>query len=127
MLPAVSIAMGIALIALGWIRLGKTEAFRDQMNGRSRPSPAWGITAGRSRWHRDRRHRLRLRTVHLGYGQAKVWENLRGGSVYSVGSALFGLAIAIAHFADRRPRQCAAMDQRCPLDHDDRPAALRSS
>ena len=102
MLPAVSIAMGIALIALGWIRLsGKTEAFRDQMNEEvatvtGMGHHGWAIALG-----------IGIAVIGFvfarftsGMARAKVWENLRGGSVYSVGSALFGLAIAIAHFAD---------------------------
>ena len=102
MLPAISIAMGAALITLGWLRFGTgPTTFRDQLN----EDVAQVTGAGHHGW-----------AIALGIGiavigfvfarftsgmaRAKVWENLRGGSVYSVGSAIFGLAIAIAHFAD---------------------------
>ena len=102
MLPGVSIAMGIALISLGWVRLsGKSETFRDQLNDSvarvtGTGHHGWAIALG-----------IGIAVIGFvfarftsGMARAKVWENLRGGSVYSVGSALFGLAIAISHFAD---------------------------
>ena len=102
MLPAVSILMGIALILLGWVRLsGESETFRDQLNSDLATATGtghhgWAIALG-----------IGIAVIGFvfarftsGMARAKVWENLRGGSVYSVGSAIFGLASAIAHFAD---------------------------
>ncbi|GAB5496924.1 MAG: hypothetical protein Phyf2KO_20040 [Phycisphaerales bacterium] len=102
MLPAVSIAMGIALITVGWLRLGDgPQTFVDQSNeGLVRESAqghhGWAIALG-----------IGIGVIGFvfarftsGMARAKVWESLRGGSVYSVGSAIFGLALAIAHFAD---------------------------
>lgn len=102
MLPGVSIAMGVALIALGWMRLGTgPETFQDRLNEdvvqvTGAGHHGWAIALG-----------IGIAVIGFvfarftsGMARAKVWENLRGGSVYSVGSAIFGLAIAIAHFAD---------------------------
>lgn len=102
MLPAVSIGMGIALITLGWGRLsGGPTTTAQQINAgvaesAGRGQHGWAIALG-----------IGIAVIGFvfarftsGMARAKVWENLRGGSVYSVGSAIFGLAIAIAHFAD---------------------------
>lgn len=35
-----------------------------------------------------------------GMAMQRVWKSLRGGATFAVGSALFGLAIAVAHFID---------------------------
>lgn len=102
MLPAVSILMGIALIAIGWARLGDGPASFEERRNQGLVEEAvqghhgWAIAIG-----------IGIAVIGFvfarftsGMARAKVWENLRGGSVYSVGSALFGLALAIAHFAD---------------------------
>lgn len=102
MLPAVSIAMGVALIALGWARLsGEDETFRQQLNE--------GVAAQETIGHHGWAIALGIGIAVIGFvfarftsgmARAKVWENLRGGSAYSVGSAIFGLALAVAHLAD---------------------------
>lgn len=102
MLPAVSIAMGAALILLGWVRLsGEEVVFRDQLNE--------GVATTDTIGHHGWAIALGIGIAVIGFvfarftsgmARAKVWENLRGGSVYSVGSAIFGLALAVAHLAD---------------------------
>lgn len=102
MLPAVSIAMGLALILFGWTRLSSGPASTvEQLNE--------GVAATAGQGQHGWAIALGIGIAVIGFvfarftsgmARAKVWENLRGGSVYSVGSAIFGLAIAIAHFAD---------------------------
>lgn len=102
MLPGVSIAMGIALITIGWARLGKGPGtFDQQLNT--------GLVQQTGQGHHGWAIALGIGIGVIGFvfarftsgmARAKVWESLRGGSVYSVGSAIFGLALAIAHFAD---------------------------
>lgn len=102
MIPTVSIAMGIALITLGWSRLGTAPTTSvEQINQ--------GVTQQTGQGQHGWAIALGIGIAVIGFvfarftsgmARAKVWENLRGGSVYSVGSAIFGLAIAIAHFAD---------------------------
>ncbi len=103
MLPAVSLLMGAALVVGGSLRLagGSGEAL-DAVNQGGRAvdaasaSHGWAIAIG-----------IGVAVIGFvfarftsGMARATVWENLRGGSVYAVGSSLFGLLIAVAQFAD---------------------------
>ncbi len=102
MLPVVSISMGLALVGLGWIRLsGENTTFNTQLNE--------GVSDVTATGHHGWAIALGIGIAVIGFvfarftsgmARAKVWENLRGGSVFSVGSSMFGLAIAIAHLAD---------------------------
>lgn len=103
MLPAVSLVMGASLVVSGVLRLtaGSSTAL-DAVNEGARQSAqatsshGWAIAIG-----------IGVAVIGFvfarftsGMARAKVWENLRGGSVYAVGSSLFGLFIAVAQFAD---------------------------
>jgi regulator of protease activity HflC (stomatin/prohibitin superfamily) len=92
MLPAVSLLIGAGLIAAGVVRLGIDAPEGQDAAG----SHGWGIAIG-----------LAVAVIGFvfarfssGMAGAKVWENLRGGSVYAVGSSLLGLLIAVAQFTD---------------------------
>ena len=106
MLPAVSIAIGIALITFGILSLpdgdrGALEAMNASAEGAEAArefagSNGWGIGIG-----------IGVGVVGFvfarftsGMARAKVWENLRGGSVFAVGSSIMGVFLAVAHFAD---------------------------
>ncbi len=104
MLPAVSLVMGASLVGGGVLRLtGSSGTVLDAVNqgGRAAENTAtgahgWAIAIG-----------IGVAVIGFvfarftsGMARAKVWENLRGGSVYAVGSSLFGLMIAVAQFAD---------------------------
>ncbi|MEL6498699.1 MAG: SPFH domain-containing protein [Planctomycetota bacterium] len=104
MLPAVSLVMGASLVVSGVLRLtgGSTTAL-DAVNEGGRAAEAgatgahgWAIAIG-----------IGVAVIGFvfarftsGMARAKVWENLRGGAVYAVGSSLFGLLIAVSQFAD---------------------------
>jgi len=102
MLPAISIAVGAALVLIGWSRLGTgPSGIVEQANE--------GVVAAAKIGHHGWAIALGIGIAVIGFvfarftsgmARAKVWENLRGGSVYSVGAAIFGLAIAVGHFAD---------------------------
>lgn len=104
MLPAVSLVMGAALILGGVLRLGGgSTSSLEAANAAGRAAAdgatsahGWAIAIG-----------IGVAVIGFvfarftsGMARAKVWENLRGGSVYAVGSSLFGLFIAVAQFAD---------------------------
>lgn len=103
MLPAVSLVMGTALVVAGVLRLtgGSTGVLSAANEGGRQAattdsSHGWAIAIG-----------IAVAVIGFvfarftsGMARAKVWENLRGGSVYAVGSSLFGLLIAVAQFAD---------------------------
>lgn len=102
MLPGISIIMGIALVWIGWARLDSGPESMVEIANR-------GITSDSQIGHHGWAIAIGIGIAVIGFvfarftsgmARAKVWESLRGGSVYSVGSALFGLAIAIGHFAD---------------------------
>jgi len=103
MIPVVSLAMGAALIGAGLLRFGGGPS--TVLEGLNRGGSSAGAGTGS--------HGLAIAfgigiavigfvfaRFTSGMARAKVWENLRGGAVFSVGSALFGLAIAVAQFAD---------------------------
>ncbi|MEO1534240.1 MAG: SPFH domain-containing protein [Planctomycetota bacterium] len=104
MMPAISLVMGAALVVGGVLRLtGGSGSSLDAVNQGARAAAdgasgahGWAIAIG-----------IGVAVIGFvfarftsGMARAKVWENLRGGSVYAVGSSLFGLFIAIAQFAD---------------------------
>ncbi|MEL6796937.1 MAG: hypothetical protein AAFO89_08955, partial [Planctomycetota bacterium] len=104
MLPAVSLVMGASLVISGVLRLtGGSSTVLDAVNeggratgGAATGAHGWAIAIG-----------IGVAVIGFvfarftsGMARAKVWENLRGGSVYAVGSSLFGLFIAVAQFAD---------------------------
>jgi modulator of FtsH protease HflK len=94
LLPAVSIAVGTALVTFGiWrFRSGRELlAFDPPIDHRG-----WALAAG-------------LAVAFVGFlfarymagmAKQKVWANLRGGSGFAVGSALMGLTLVIAYFID---------------------------
>lgn len=92
LLPAVSLVIGGALVALGWLRYAEgARLIREET-----PLPdltGWGMAIG-------------LAVAAIGFifarfaaGMAKqeIWSNLRAGATWSVGAALVGLLIAVAH------------------------------
>ncbi|MEO0631425.1 MAG: hypothetical protein AAFY46_11995, partial [Planctomycetota bacterium] len=100
MMPAISLLMGAALVVAGVLRLtGGSGSSLDAVNQGARAAAdsasgahGWAIAIG-----------IGVAVIGFvfarftsGMARAKVWENLRGGSVYAVGSSLFGLFIAIA-------------------------------
>ncbi|HED53510.1 MAG TPA: hypothetical protein ENJ00_04845, partial [Phycisphaerales bacterium] len=103
MLPAVSLAMGAALIGAGLLRFGGGD--ETVIEGMNRGVSGADVGTGSHGWAIA----IGIGVAVIGFvfarftsgmARAKVWENLRGGAVFSVGSALFGLAIAVAQFAD---------------------------
>lgn len=92
LVPAVSLGAGLLLVVLGIWRFNKARA---ALNGEFVP-PAehgWAIAVGVGAAFVGF---LFARYVS-GMAKQKVWANLRGGAAFAVGSALFGLAIAIGH------------------------------
>lgn len=106
MLPAVSIAVGSALIAMGVFRFPEqATGLAVELAGTAEGAAQEGFTGSRGI------------AIAIGIGlavigfvfarytsgmaRAKVWEGLRGGSVYAVGASLMGLLLAVTHFLDR--------------------------
>ncbi|MGQ0626674.1 MAG: SPFH domain-containing protein [Phycisphaerales bacterium] len=97
MLPVVSVVLGLALIALGAVRLNARLA-PGQLNidtFQIPPLKGWALAIG-----------LGIGVVGFvfarfvsGMAKQRVWANLRGGAGAIVGAALCGLAVAAAHFA----------------------------
>jgi regulator of protease activity HflC (stomatin/prohibitin superfamily) len=94
--PGVSLLIAGALIGLGVWRFLAAEGVMDRRMPEVQPAYGWGIAIG-------------LFCAVAGFvfarfvaGMARqpVWKSLRGGADFAVGSALMGLALAVAHFAD---------------------------
>lgn len=86
--PGVSLAIGAALVAIGWWRYG--------VYSEPRAGFGWPISIG-----------VVLAVVGFVFaryisGMAKqpVWANLRGGAAWAAGTSLMGLAIVVAQFVD---------------------------
>jgi membrane protease subunit HflK len=89
--PGVSLAIGAALLGIGWWRYGAAD-----FNALPRLGHGWPIALG-----------VGLAVVGFVFaryisGMAKqpVWANLRGGAAYAAGTSLFGVALVVAHFVD---------------------------
>jgi modulator of FtsH protease HflK len=89
--PAVSLAIGAALVGIGWWRYGTVREFSMPALGRG-----WPIALG-------------VAMAVIGFvfaryisGMAKqsVWANLRGGAAYGAGTSLLGLAMVVGQFVD---------------------------
>jgi regulator of protease activity HflC (stomatin/prohibitin superfamily) len=96
LLPGVSVALGLALVSLGLVRLNGARA---NLNIDTFEMPAhkgWALAIG-----------IAVGVVGFVFarfvsGMAKqpVWRNLRGGAGAIVGAAIVGLALAVGHFAE---------------------------
>ena len=100
-LPVVSVVLGLAYLGVGYWRLTSARAFLATNDTPANPIDAhvtlgWGLAIG-------------LLTGVVGFifarfisGMAKqtIWSNLRAGAASIVGTALMGLGIAVASFAD---------------------------
>lgn len=95
LVPAVSLAFGAALIGLGVWRFNTGAQLADPDQFSALPHSGWAIVIG-------------LTTALTGFlfarfvsgmAQQPVWANLEAGATVAVGSALFGAALAIGHFA----------------------------
>lgn len=94
--PGVSLLIAGALIGLGVWRFLASGGVMDQRLPEVQPAYGWGIAVG-------------LFCAVAGFvfarfvaGMARqpVWKSLRGGADFAVGTALLGLGITVAHFAD---------------------------
>ena len=92
--PGVSLLIAALLLGFGWLRLTSGRSLVEADDAVFAKLPGWGISIG-------------IGTAFVGFvfarfvaGMAKqrVWSSLRGGAAFAVGSALFGLALALAHF-----------------------------
>lgn len=95
-IPAVSLLIAAGLIGVGWWRFSSGSGRVSIDNFHAVGNHGWPIGIGVS---------LAVVAFMLaryvsGMAMQKVWANLRGGAAATVGSALFGLALAIAHFID---------------------------
>lgn len=100
-LPIVSVVLGLAYLGAGYWRLTSARSFLATNDAPANPNDAhvtlgWGLAIG-------------LLTGVIGFifarfisGMAKqtIWSNLRAGAAAIVGTALMGLGIAVASFAD---------------------------
>ncbi|MGP1271763.1 MAG: SPFH domain-containing protein [Phycisphaerales bacterium] len=105
MLPGVSLALGAALVLLGVLSLPGEEADTLARMNEGAEGVATGAFSGSNGWGIG----IGLGVGVIGFvfarftsgmARAKVWENLRGGSVYAVGSSILGVFLAVGHFAD---------------------------
>lgn len=94
--PAVSLVVGAAMIALGLWRLTEGRAFLSPDRFAEPRQRGWAIAIG-----------LTLAFVGFvfaryvsGMAKQRVWANLRAGSAAAVGAALLGLAMAVGQFID---------------------------
>ncbi|HRQ72483.1 MAG TPA: SPFH domain-containing protein [Phycisphaerales bacterium] len=95
-LPVVSLLIAGALFGTGYWRLQSGRGLIQPGSLEDAALPGWAIAVG-------------LCVAFIGFvfarfvsGMAKqpIWANLRGGATYSVGAALVGLAVVLAHFID---------------------------
>ncbi|MBL8764468.1 MAG: hypothetical protein JNM07_09395 [Phycisphaerae bacterium] len=96
LMPAVSVLVASSFAALGLLRFASAKGSLNPDTFVAPPQRGWAIAIG-------------LCAAIAGFifarfvsGMAKqpVWANLRGGAAAAVGSALVGLVLAVAHFAD---------------------------
>ena len=94
--PIASLVIGGMLVGLGILRFSQTRNLVSPDAGFLPKLPAWALGLG-------------LAIAAAGFvfaryaaGMAKhpAWANLRAGAAFAVGSAIFGLAMAVAHFVD---------------------------
>jgi len=94
--PMVSLALAIGMIAFGLWRFPAARAMTDPSNMHEADLRGWALAVG-------------LFCAFAGFVFARyvagmavrpAWSNLRAGSSFAIGTALFGLASAVGHFAD---------------------------
>lgn len=92
LVPGVSLVVGGLLVGVGFWLLGKGRT----LNVLPDPLSGWGIATGLS----VALVGFLMARYVSGLAKIKVWANLRAGAAYSIGSAFFGLALAVGHFAE---------------------------
>ncbi len=95
-LPGVSLLIAAMLAYLGWVRLsGAREVWQESMP-EVHPGYGWGIALGLSCAVTG----FVFGRFVAGMARQEAWKHLRAGADFSVGTALMGLALAVAHFVD---------------------------
>lgn len=101
LVPVMSVAMALALLGLGFVRLrsGLEHIGYDKANVDQFVKPTdrgWAIAVG-----------ISLAVIGFvfarfvsGMAKQKVWANLRGGAVYAVGASLIGVAMLVGQLFD---------------------------
>lgn len=96
LVPGVSVLVGALLVGLGLLQFRTGRPVFERTEQVAPALPGWAVAIG-------------LIVAFVGFliaryvsgmGKQKVWANLRGGAAFAVGSALFGLLLAIAHFVE---------------------------
>ncbi len=95
-LPIVAISLCVTLIVVGLVRFGKASPVLSSTDPIGENHRGWAIAIG-------------LAAAFIGfvfarfvYGMStqKVWTSLRAGASHAVGTALFGVALAVGHFVE---------------------------
>ncbi len=95
-MPVLAVILALALIGVGILRWRSGQPLIDYDNFGEAQLPGWGIAVG-------------LGVAFVGFvfarfvsgmGKEPAWSALRAGAAQAAGSALFGLAIAVANFVD---------------------------
>src|ERR1051326_4687997 len=96
MIPSVSLGVAAVLISIGIWRFFQAKAHLADWQPYAEGKRGWAIAVS-----------VGLALIGFlfaryvsGMAKQKMWANLRGGSGFAVGTALFGTVIAIAHFID---------------------------
>lgn len=92
--PGMSLLIAAALISAGWWRLNSARGIVTQDEAVVGEKPGWAIAIGIGAAFVG----FVFARFVAGMAKQKVWASLRAGAAYAVGAALFGLAIAAAHF-----------------------------
>lgn len=92
--PGMSLFIAALLLGAGWWRLGTGRMLAHQDEAVDGVLSGWAIAIGIGAAFVG----FVFARFVAGMAKQKVWASLRAGAAYAVGAALFGLAIAAAHF-----------------------------
>ncbi|RMH12051.1 MAG: hypothetical protein D6695_07830 [Planctomycetota bacterium] len=92
--PGISLVIALALIGAGWWRFGPARQVAAQDDAVTNDLAGWAIAIGIGAAFVG----FVFARFVAGMAKQKVWASLRAGAAFAVGSALFGLAMAVAHF-----------------------------